>query len=38
MQKIEGEDQSGSHRISATESKTIENTFICMPHLWFEWT
>ncbi len=36
--KKKGAYQSGSHKGNTTKSKTVEDIFICMPHLWFEWT
>jgi len=38
MQNEEGIYHSGSHKGNTTESKPTKDIFICMPHLWFEWT
>jgi hypothetical protein len=38
MHKEERVDHGGSHRSNTTKSKIIEDIFICMPHLWLEWT
>jgi hypothetical protein len=38
MQKEERTNHNASHRSSTTESKTTKDIFICVPHLWFEWT
>jgi hypothetical protein len=36
MQKEKG--HNGSHKDITTKSKNIEEIFMCMPHLWYEWT
>jgi hypothetical protein len=38
MQKEEITYCDGNHRGGTTKSKNIENIFIWMSHLWFEWT
>jgi hypothetical protein len=38
MHKEKKTDHSGNHRGGTTKSKNIKNIFICMSHLWFEWT
>jgi hypothetical protein len=30
-------DHNGNHKGGATKSKNIQDIFICMSHLWFEW-
>jgi hypothetical protein len=36
MQKEEGANHNGNHGSNTIESKTIEEIFIYMPHMWFE--
>jgi hypothetical protein len=36
--KKKGINHNGSHKSNITKSKTTKDIFICMPHLWFEWT
>ncbi len=38
MQKEETIEHGGNHKRCTTDSKTTKDIFICMPHLWFEWT
>ncbi len=38
MQKEEKADHGGDHRGRTTKLKNIKDIFICMSHLWFEWT
>jgi hypothetical protein len=37
MQKEKRADHGGNHKGGTTKSKSIEDIFICMSHLWFKW-